>query len=573
MSSDTWLIAAIVIVYMVLITVAGSYHSRFMRTSADYFKAGNAVPWWAAGISMYMSNFTAYTFVGIASLVYAEGLTGLLLETGPALAFLVAAAFFARRWHRLNLMSPPEYLEARFNPLTRTAFSVFGISQTFISSGMRLYAMCKFAEGMTGLPLEPTILVCGFVVMTYTLLGGLWAVIVTDFVQFVVLSIAATCLLGLSVWTVLAGAGWEGFAAGVPAGYAVFPGANAEHAWGWLLVFWFTYLLDYNGDWGVIQRMCCTPSERDARKAALLSMAFSVPHAFLLLGPCFLARVLFEAEIGPPSIAATAENVYGRISALLLPAGLVGVVIAAMLSATMSTLSTAWSVRSASFVNDLYLRYVRPAATDREQIRAGRVAVVVQGTIAVTVASVIAHRSTGLFALAQGLVSLIVVPVIAPLLLALLVHRTKRWAALAAMAVCLAFAVLNKTGFALIGRTDPLPFEWEVSIGIGLAFLVLWLSGHLPLSEDERRRNAAFSRRLASPRAPAAGTSNLPPPLGLMGLFTVVIGALVLLLVLVPQTLPQRLITLAVAVLLLGCGQAMRRAQRRLAPAPQPSSP
>jgi SSS family transporter len=557
---------------MALITAAGSYHSRFMRTTADYFKAGNAVPWWAAGISMYMSNFTAYTFVGIASLVYAEGLTGLLLETGPALAFLVAAAFFARRWHRLNLMSPPEYLEARFNPLTRTAFSIFGISQTFISSGMRLYAMCKFAEGMTGIPLVPTIVVCGLVVMTYTLLGGLWAVIVTDFVQFLVLLVAAICLLGLSLWAIFADGGWGVFVAQIPAGYAIFPGANADHAWGWLLVFWFTYLLDYNGDWGVIQRMCCTPSEKEARKAALLSMAFSVPHAFFLLGPCFLARVLFEAEIGPPAVAAAAESVYGRISSLLLPAGLVGVVIAAMLSATMSTLSTAWSVRSASFVNDLYLRFVRPGATDREQIRAGRFAVVVQGAVAVTVALVIAYRSTGLFALAQGLVGLIVVPVIAPLLLALLVHRTKRWAALAAMVTCLAFAVLNKAGYGLLGRTAPLPFEWEVPIGIALAFAVLWLSGSLPLTADEERRNAAFARRLASPRVPMPAASNLPPPLGVMGLFTTVIGGLVLLLVLVPQTPSQRLITLAVGVLLLALGQAMRRAQRRLAAAPLPSS-
>jgi SSS family solute:Na+ symporter len=566
MSQSLWLIGLVVAVYMVLITVAGSVHSRFLKSAVDYFKAGNAVPWWAAGISMYMSNFTAYTFVGVASLVYLDGLGGLLLETGPALAFLLAATCFARRWHRLNLMSPPEYLEARFNSATRTAFAVAGISQTFIASGLRLYAMCKFAEGMTGVPLEPAILICGVVVITYTLLGGLWAVIVTDFVQFVVLLLAATCLLALSAWTIFHDVGFASFLARIPADYGSFPGANPAHAWGWLLVFWFSYLLDYNGDWGIIQRMCCTPTERDARKAAWLAMAFSIPHAFFLLGPCFIARVLFADEIGAPGDVAAAEGVYGKISALLLPPGLVGVVIAAMLSATMSTLSTAWSVRSASFVNDLYGRFLRPAARDREQIAAGRAAVLVQGAAAIAVALLVARSSVGLFALSQSLVGLLVIPVIAPLLLALFMPRTKRWAALAALGACVAFAGLNKWGYPLFGRAAPLPFEWEVPLAVGVALGVLLIAARWPQTDGERAQQAAFARRLARPRPAAALAANLPPPLALMGTFTLLIGGLVFALVAVPQTAAQRIVTLVAAAVLVAIGIAMRRAQRRLAP-------
>lgn len=566
MNSSVWVIGAVVVVYLVLITAAGSYHSRFMKSSADYFQAGNAVPWWAAGISMYMSNFTAYTFVGVASLVYAEGMTALLLETGPALAFLVAAVYFSRRWHRLNLMSPPEYLEARFNGPTRTVFSVFGISQTFLASGMRLYAMCKFVEGMTGAPLVPTIVVCGVVVLTYTLLGGLWAVIVTDFVQFVVLLLAAVCLLALSAWTLFAEVGVATFLAQLPEGYATFPGANPAHGWGWLLVFWFTYLLDYNGDWGIIQRMGCTPTERDARKAALLSLAFSVPHAFLLLGPCFLARVLFAEQIGPPTDAAAAEGVYGRIAALLLPPGLVGVVVAAMLSATMSTLSTAWSVRSASFVNDLYRRFVRPQATDREQIAAGRLAVLVQGAVAIAVAVAVARTATGLFALAQSLVAIVVVPVIAPLLLALVIPRMKRWSALAAMASCVLFAIINKAAYPLLGRTTPLPFEIEVPISFALAGLVLVASGWMRMTREEQAQQQAFVARLRHPRAPLPTSSALPPPLRLMGAFMLWVGALVFALLLVPQTTPHRVVTCVSALLLLAGGWAMRRSEGSVTP-------
>lgn len=556
-----WIVVAI---YLILVTVAGSYYSKFMATSEAYFKAGNAVPWWASGISMYMSNFTAYTFVGLGSLVYREGMTGLLLETGPALAFLLAAKFFARRWHRLNLISPPEYLEARFNPTTRKVFSVFGISTTFISSGMRLYAMCKFAEGMMGVPLLPAIVVTGAIIVVYTMLGGLWAVIITDFVQFVVLYLAAFCLLLMSAWAIFAQTGWHEFLAQIPAGYATFPGPNPEHAWGWLLVFWFTYLLDYNGDWGIIQRMCCTPTERDARRSALLSMAFSVPHAFLLLGPCFLARVLFSEQVGDPNDTAVAEGAYGKIAALLLPPGLVGVVAAAMFSATMSTLSTAWSVRSASLVNDLYVRFVRPLAQDREQIFVGRVAVAVFGAIAVAVAAYVAARPSGLFALAQDLVGLVVIPLLTPLLGALFVRRTKAWAALASMGACLAFGLANKFAPGLLGLGAPLDFAWEVPLQFTLGLAVLVLSGWVPQTAHERAQQISFDARLATPRpAPTVDTS-LPPPLGVMSGFVLLIGALVLVLCIVPQTGVQRLVTLAGGLLLLVAGALMRRAQRHL---------
>jgi len=545
----------------VLITVAGSYYSKFMASSEAHFKGGNAIPWWAAGISMYMSKFTAYTFFGIGSLVYAEGVTGLLWETGPALAFLVAARLFAQRWHRLNLMSPPEFLEARFNPLTRKTFSTLGIATTFISSGIRLYAMCKFAEGMIGVPLVPAVIVTGAIIVAYTLAGGLWAVIVTDFVQFVVLILAAFCLQAMCAWAVFFETGWTQFLARIPEHYATFPGANPAHAWGWPLVFWFAYILDYNGDWGIVQRMCCTPTERDARKGAWLCIGFSLPHAFLLLGPCFVARVLYPHIVGDPADTAAAESAFGKISPLLLPPGLLGVMMAAMLSATMSTLSVSWSVRSASLVNDLYLRFFRPQARDAEQILVGRVGVAAIGSIAIVVALLVSRQSGGLFQLAQSLVGLIVIPLLAPLLLAIFVHRTKPWAALAAMGSCVAFGLINKFADVVFGLSAPLPFEFEVLIEFALSLVVLVLSGWLPLSAAEEKQQSDFAARLIRPRPAAVHDAGLPPPLGVMSGFVLLIGGLVLVLCFVPQTGAQRLVTLVGGLLLLVAGTLMRRGE------------
>ena len=544
---------------MVIVTAAGTYYSKYMRTADAYFRGNNAIPWWAAGISIYVAHFTAYTFVAIASLVYIDGLSGLLLETGPALVYFTVAIFFARIWHRLNVTSPPEYLEARFNPSTRRVFSFFGILTTFIASGTRLFAMSKLAESFLGIPLVWVIVITGSVILIYTILGGLWAVIVTDVVQFIILYLAVIPLFIIAVAMIFIDSSWSEFVAKIPEGYANFPHPVDGRTMGWLLVFWFSYFLDLGGDWGTIQRLCCTPTEKDARKAGLLAAAFSIPHAFLLLGPVFIGRVLYQNQLADPNVVGQAEQVYGKIALKLLPVGMVGVVIAAMFSATMSTLSVAWSVRATSFVNDLYVRMLRPNAGDKEKILAGRLAILVIGLIAIGVAVLVAITETGLFSLAQDFIGLIVVPVILPLLLGLLIKRVQNWAAIAGMITGLATALLNRYAYHLIGLTAPLPFEYEIVISSLAVLGVMYGSGFLPRTSEEIARSESFFERMKTPRPPMVVDKDIPAPIRIIGAFTILIGFLVMILVLLPQSLLNRGVTAFAALILIGVGLLMRR--------------
>ena len=555
-----WLV---VLAYMAIITGAGSYYARYMKSADAYFKAGNRIPWWAAGISMYMANFTAYTFVAIASLVYMRGLPALLLETGPALAFALAAIFLAQRWHRLNLTSPPEYLEARFNPATRQTFSILGILSKLIGNGIRLLSMCKFLESITGMPAEIMIVVTGVVVILYTVMGGLWAVIVTDVLQFIILLLAVIPMLILCIAHIFAEGSWAEFVASIPEGYASFPNTSPEAAyagvpiaaapqWGWLMAFWFSYLLDYNGDWGVIQRMCCTPTEKDAKKAAWLSAALSLPHAFLLLGCCFIARVLWGASVADPSSVQESELIYGRVAMKLLPAGLIGIVAAAMFSATMSTLNVAWSVMSTSFVNDIWRRFLRKDAGDRELIFVGRTAVVVVGGVAIGAALVISMTETDILGFAQSLIALVVTPMLIPLILGILLRRTHEYGALAGMLGTLAFGVLNKTIFHL-------PFGWEITLSALTCVGVMWGSSLVPSADAYHQRVAAFCATMRRARPPEAIQGDIPPPLPIVGAFMLMIGALVFVLGFTPQPGLDRAVTFAAAAVLVSVGLLLRR--------------
>jgi SSS family transporter len=561
-----WMVVA---AYIAVVTIAGSYYSRFIKTPDDYFKADSAIPWWAAGIAIYKANFTAYTFVAIASLVYVDGLSGLLLETGPVFAFLLAALVFAKRWRRLNVTSPPEYLETRFNPGTRKLFSILGIGTTFIASGTRLYAVCKLVEAITGLPLVWTVVGAGAAMITYTMLGGLCAVVVTDVLQFIILFLAVIPMFVTSIAHVFA-AGWSNFVAHIPAGYSAFPHPEHGRTLGWLLAFWASYLLDYNGDWGVIQLLCSTPNERESRKAALLATGLALPHAFLLLGPCFIARVLWAREIADPNVMAQAEVAYGHIALKLLPAGMIGVVAAAMLAATMSTLSVAWNVRSTSFVNDLYLRFLRPHAGGREQIFVARVAVALIGATAVGIAIWIALASSGLFALAQTLIGFVVIPIVLPMLLGLIVPSARSWAGTASFAACFAFACVNQFFHGWLGLAQPLPFENVVVISMALGCAVMFGSALAPRSAAEAARVGTLYRRMKTPVAPRQGTLEMPAPVGVIGTLSLIVGVLVAILCALPQNAVDRWMTAGSAAVLITLGSWMRR--RRDRPA-QPLEP
>lgn len=561
--NGTTIIWGVIIAYIVIIIAAGSFYSRYMNSADEYFRAGNNIPWWAAGISMYMTNFTAYTFVGIASLVYMRGFTGLLLETGPALAFLLAAVVFATRWHRLDLTSPPEYMELRFNRTTRQVYSFFGILSGLIGNGIRLLSMCKLLESFTGFPAEILIVLGGGAVIIYTMLGGLWGVIITDVLQFIILLLAAVLLLTIAIYSALTTIGWHGFWAQLPEGYAVFPNTSiiAEYSgipvdpgsqWMWMMVFWFSYLIDYNGNWGVIQRMCCTPTESDAKKSAFLAAILSVPHAFLLLGVCFIARVLWGAEFLDPNDVQQAEMVFGKVATTLLPAGLVGIVAAAMLSATMSTLNVSWAVQSTSVVNDLWKTFFRPNASEKESVIVGRISVAVIGGIATSVALVISLTETDILGFAQSLIALVVTPVLLPMLLGVLLRKVHPYGALTALVATFSFGVLNKVFLHW-------QFEMEVIASALVCTATMLLSGVFVREEDNANKNKEFFSRISTPRSVLESiNSNIPAPLLVVSLFLIIIGLLIAVLVVLPQPLFHRMLTTFAALTLITLGILLR---------------
>src|SRR5690606_34589665 len=202
-----------IIIYMVLMAGIGIFLGKYIKNTGDYFKGGNAIPWISGAISNFMTKFSTFIFVAYAGIAYSDGIIALTLIWSTVLPALLGVAFFAKRWRRAGVITPVEYLETRFNAPVRQILSWGGVLFKLLDNMVRLYALGLFLAAATPMSLETCILVCGVIVALYTVIGGLWAVVVTDVVQFIILIVATLILVPLAMQ---AGGGLANIMATIP---------------------------------------------------------------------------------------------------------------------------------------------------------------------------------------------------------------------------------------------------------------------------------------------------------------------------------------------------------------------
>lgn len=188
-----------VIIYMVLIAGVGILFGWFVKDIKDYFKGGNTIPWVMGGVSNFMGLFSTFVFVAYAGIAYSDGLVGVTVLWCTVLPGIVMILFFARKWLRSGIITPVEYLEKRFNAPVRQVFSWAGIGMRFLDNMVRLYAIGIFIMAATPLNFFQAIVIAGAIITLFTIVGGVWAVVVIDTLQFVVLIFSA-CILVVLAW-------------------------------------------------------------------------------------------------------------------------------------------------------------------------------------------------------------------------------------------------------------------------------------------------------------------------------------------------------------------------------------
>jgi len=161
----------VVIGYFVIVVWIGLYFRNQIAAAKDYFAGGHQIPWWLAGISHYMSSFSAFAFVAYAQLGYTYGWVAVTLFWASAFACTLGGLFFARRWRRARVITPVEFLERRFNAFLRQLFAWAGIPMKIFDDALKIFATGLFVSLSMGLSLHWSIILCGVVMIVYTFYG------------------------------------------------------------------------------------------------------------------------------------------------------------------------------------------------------------------------------------------------------------------------------------------------------------------------------------------------------------------------------------------------------------------
>lgn len=442
----------VVALYAVAMAWLAWIASRRSQGSEAYFAAGHNLPWWMAAISHHVSGYSAVVFVGFAGKAASAGASMWMLFSVPCfIAMMIGAAVWAPRWSRLKVLTPVQYLEERYGPKVRITLALAGIGVKFIDLGIKLYAIAIVVQVTTGWERTPIIIVGGVVTCLYVLIGGLWATVLTDIVQFAVQFFLSVIVVG----SVLAAVGgWNSMWDKLPEGHSNLLNPDA----GIGIEFWFVYLLviilSYNGGtWGLAQRFIAVGDARDTRKAALLSGALFLVYPLVIFIPAWTAPLLLPQYFDPVTMAPIAgfdpDQTYVLIAKQALEGmapGLLGLLVCSMFAATMSMIDSDINALAGVFTKDVYERSSKKPLNDQQLAFVGRLATLAFGT-AVLGAALAVDGSAGIgkvFSQTVKLFGAILPPIAIPLMFGMLwKHTTARGAIGALVGGFATFAVLK----------------------------------------------------------------------------------------------------------------------------------
>ncbi len=414
----------------------GVHTARKSKSSDAYFLAGRRMPGWVVGFSLMATIVSSISFLAMPGFTYHQDWRYMPPHLTYPLAGLAGLYLFMPFFRRGNIRSAYEYLERRFGTWARlyagTGFLLFQMFRL----GVILYAVCLPFETMTGLPLAWVIVIFGVLVATYTVAGGLEAVIWTDFIQSLALMFG-----GLICLPIVAGL--------LPGGLTqIFTEAQADGkfslgntaftwseqtVWVLMLLYFFLFLGFMCTDQMTVQRYLSVRSDREARKGLVIGVLLAVPvwvyFSFIGTAMYVLYKNFPKAELDQ----IVPEQVFPFFILTEVPAGVAGFVLSGLLAAAMSTLDSSINASAATVTTDFYRRLMAPDRDERHYVKIGRWLSVLFGAIMIGLALLIHYsRSQTLMDLQTLLFSILSGGILSLFLVGFLTRRVNNRAALSA---------------------------------------------------------------------------------------------------------------------------------------------
>jgi SSS family solute:Na+ symporter len=359
----------VIAVYFAAVFAVGFYHSRKERTSKDYFLAGNTVGWFAIGFSLFATNISSEHFIGLAGSGASTGLAVGCYELSASFCLFLLGWLFVPYYLQSKVFTMPEFLERRFNASCRKYLLWISIvAYIFTKISVSLFAGGILIREIFGWDYYTSAVLLVIATGIYTVAGGLAAVIYTDLVQAIILIGGAAMLMWMGLGEV---GGFEGLRASLPPDFfhMIKPANDPSYPWpgtifGTLVLgiwYWCT-------DQVIVQRTLSAKGVHDARKGAFFCAALKVLPLFILVVPGLIAKAKWGAEV-------TGDNAFPMMVQRLMPPGLKGLMVAALLAALMSSLSGVFNSCSTLLTMDVY-KLSHQKATEARLVFVGRMTTV-----------------------------------------------------------------------------------------------------------------------------------------------------------------------------------------------------
>jgi SSS family solute:Na+ symporter len=500
-STFTLLDAAVLLVYLVGTTALGMWLGRHQKDARDYFVADRAIPWWAILFSVVATETSALTFISIPGLAYLADLSFLQVAIGYLLGRIVVGYTLLPRYYEGELVTAYTLLQRRFGVATRRFASIIFMVTRAFGDSVRVFATAIPIALIIGPVIDPrylmpvSILILGAFTIVYTYHGGMRAVVWTDVLQtFVYLfgGIAAVWLLGRGVQ-----GGWseilsQAESLGKLRVFDTYTGFDRAHT---VLAGFiggaFLSMASHGADQLIVQRLMASSSLRDARRA-LIGSGIAVILQFTLF--LFIGIGLYAYYRGQSF--ARPDEIFPRFIVEVMPPGLTGLVIAAILAAAMSTVSGALNSLSAATTHDIYVPLTKRRADDPGVLRIGKLFTLVWAVILIGGALLYRAQGTPVVVVALSIASFTYGGLLGGFFLGMLWRRAMQRDAIVGMAVGIAAMTFVVFARQIAARypslADPLgplgriAWPWYVLIGTTITLLVGILSSFTHAARTER---------------------------------------------------------------------------------------
>lgn len=440
----------IIVLSLILTFWVGIKFSKKNTNTEQYFAAGGSVPAWAIGMSIFATLISSVTFLAYPGEGYKSNWILLVQGFMVPVVLIFSIRFIVPLYRNVIGLSAYEYFEKRFGYLARVYGSVGFIFAHFSKMGSVLFLLALALSSMTGVDALTIIWVIGFAIIFITLYGGMEAVIWLDVIQGFLLILGGIVAIAVIIFKTDGGVG-------AIVEYAV---AHDKIGFGPYdfdfvnLTFWvmvingiFYAIQKYGADQTIVQRYLTAKTDKDAIRASVMGIAITVPvwTVFMFIGTALFSFYALHPQLGLPE-GIKSDAVFPYFITTQLPPGLIGLILSALIAAAISSLDADLNCLAAVGVDDYYKR-LYPKSSGKEQLRMGKILVVVAGLAAILVATVYVYsgENEGILATVFMLYAIFSGGIAGMLLLGLFVNRANRKGLNIGIVACVLF-----TAYALL---------------------------------------------------------------------------------------------------------------------------